>query len=150
MARSLNRAQIIGNVVKDGDFRLTPTGTPICVFTVATNRNWKTSTGELKEEANYHRVVTWQKLAEICSQLVKKGVKIFVEGRMSDKRLQDGSFAHEVVADDVIILSAKTTDTNTEEAPKIEEKKDVKKEEVKEEPVLVTETIEVITESEVK
>ena len=66
MARSLNRAQIIGNVVKDGEYKLTPQNTPICIFTVATNRSWKTSTGELKEEADYHRVVAWQKLADIC------------------------------------------------------------------------------------
>ena len=104
MARSLNRGQIIGNVVKDGDYRLTPQNTPICVFTVATNRNWKTAAGEQKEEADYHRVVAWQKLAEICSQLIKKGVKVYVEGRMSNKRLADGSFAHEIVADDIIVL----------------------------------------------
>ena len=143
MARSLNRAQIIGNVVKDGDFRLTPTGIPICVFTVATNRSWKTAAGELKEEANYHRVVAWQKLAEICSQLVKKGVKIYVEGRMADKRLEDGTFAHEIVADDIIVLSTRSAEAKTEEAPKVE----VKPEEKKEEPVLVTETIEIVTET---
>lgn len=142
MARSLNRAQIIGNVVKDGDFRLTPQNTPICVFTVATNRNWKTAAGELKEEANYHRVVAWQKLAEICSQLIKKGVKVYVEGRMADKRLDDGSFAHEIVADDIIVLervNKPIESTIPEELPKTE-------------PVVlteVTETIE-ITKEEVK
>lgn len=154
MARSLNRAQIIGNVVKDGDFRLTPTGTPICVFTVATNRNWKTSSGELKEEANYHRVVAWQKLAEICSQLVKKGTKIYVEGRMADKRLDDGTFAHEIVADDIIVLSARPAVEKVEEKPvdtsktATEQKTDGKAKTATEaEPVLVTETIEIVTET---
>ena len=104
MARSLNRAQVIGNVVKDAEYKVTPQNTPICIFTVATNRNWKTAAGEVKEETDFHRVVAWQKLAEICSQFIKKGVKVYVEGRISNKRLEDGTYMHEIVADDVIVL----------------------------------------------
>lgn len=102
--RSLNRATIIGNVVKDADYRITTQNTPMCFFSVATNRGWKTSLGEEKEEAEFHRVVAWQKLAEICNQFVKKGVKVYVEGRMSTKKLEDGTYVHEIVADDIIVL----------------------------------------------
>ena len=104
MSKSVNRAELIGNLVKDVEFKVTPTGTPIATFVVATNRSWKTSAGELKEETEFHRVVAWQKLADICAKLLKKGSKVYVEGRMASKKLDNGTYMHEVVADDVIIL----------------------------------------------
>lgn len=113
MSRSLNRAQIIGNAVKDGEFKLTPSNTPICTFTVATNRSWKTAAGELKEETDFHRIVAWQKLAEICKLSIKKGVKVYVEGRISSKKLEDGTYVHEIVADDVIVLDRVKTEEPT-------------------------------------
>lgn len=111
MARSLNRAQLIGNVVKDAEYKVTAQNTPICTFTVATNRNWKTAAGDLKEESDFHRIVAWQKLADICNQFIKKGVKVYIEGRISNKRMEDGTYMHEIVADDVIILDRLTPKT---------------------------------------
>lgn len=68
MARSLNRAQLIGNLTRDPELRYTPNGTAVCSFGLATNRTWKTDTGEKREEADFHNIVAWNKLAEICSQ----------------------------------------------------------------------------------
>lgn len=83
MARSLNKVTIIGNLTRDPELRYTPQGTAVCSFGVATNRQWTTDTGEKKEDVEFHNVVAWNKLAEICSQILSKGRKVYVEGRLS-------------------------------------------------------------------
>jgi single-strand DNA-binding protein len=85
MARSLNRVQLIGNLTRDPELRYTPQGTAVCSFGLATNRSWTTETGEKKEEAEFHRIVAWNKLAELCSQFLTKGKKVYLEGRLSTK-----------------------------------------------------------------
>jgi single-strand DNA-binding protein len=81
-ARSLNKVQLIGNLTRDPELRYTPTGAAVCTIGLATNRTWTTDSGEKKEETEFHRVVAWNKLAELCSQLLAKGRKIYVEGRL--------------------------------------------------------------------
>lgn len=111
MARSLNKATLIGNLTRDPELRYTPQGTAVCTFSVATNREWTTESGEKKEDVEFHRVVAWNKLAEICSQLLTKGRKVFVEGRLQTRswQAQDGSQRQqtEVVITDMIILDSK-------------------------------------------
>ncbi|MBI2034644.1 MAG: single-stranded DNA-binding protein [Candidatus Levybacteria bacterium] len=108
MARSLNRVQLIGNLTRDPELRYTPSGTAVCTFGMATNRTWTTDTGEKREEADFHRIVAWNKLAEICSQFLTKGRKAYVEGRLSTRSWtgQDGAqrSTTEVVIDDMILL----------------------------------------------
>lgn len=108
MARSLNRVQLIGNLTRDPELRYTPTGTAVCSFGLATNRSWTTDTGEKKEETEFHRIVAWNKLAELCSQFLVKGRKVYVEGRLSTRSwtAQDGQqrSATEIVIDDMILL----------------------------------------------
>lgn len=108
MARSLNKVQLIGNLTRDPEMRYTPQGTAVCTFGVATNRQWTTESGEKKDEADFHNVVAWNKLAEICAQLLKKGRKVYVEGRLSTRswQAQDGTqrTRTEVVISDMIIL----------------------------------------------
>lgn len=82
MTRSLNKVTLIGNLTRDPELRYTPQGTAVCSFGVATNRQWVTD-GERKEDVEFHRIVAWNKLAEICAQLLKKGRKVYVEGRLS-------------------------------------------------------------------
>jgi single-strand DNA-binding protein len=82
MARSLNKVTLIGNLTRDPELRYTPQGTAVCSFGVATNRQWSTETGEKKEDVEFHNVVAWNKLAEICSQILSKGRKVYVEGRL--------------------------------------------------------------------
>lgn len=112
-SRSLNKVQLIGNLTRDPELRYTPTGAAVCTLGIATNRTWTTDAGEKKEETEFHRVVAWNKLAELCSQLLSKGRKIFVEGRLRTNAwtAQDGSQRNttEVVIEDMIILDSKRT-----------------------------------------
>jgi single-strand DNA-binding protein len=91
--------------------RYTPQGTAVCTFGLATNRQWTTETGEKKEDAEFHRIVAWNKLAEICSQLLVKGRKVYVEGRLQTRSWtgQDGAQKQttEIVINDMIILDPK-------------------------------------------
>lgn len=111
MARSLNRVQLIGNLTRDPELRYTPQGTAVCTFGLATNRSWTTDNGDKKEEAEYHKIVAWNKLGELCSQLLTKGRKVYVEGRLSTRSWtgQDGSqkTTTEIVIDDMIILDSR-------------------------------------------
>jgi len=110
-ARSLNKVQLIGNLTRDPELRYTPQGTAVCSFGMATNRSWTTDTGDKREETEWHRIVAWAKLAELCSQLLFKGRRIYVEGRLQTRQwtAQDGSprSTTEVVIDDMIILDSK-------------------------------------------
>ena len=76
MARSLNRVQLIGNLTRDPELRYTPQGTAVCTIGLATNRSWTTDGGDKKEEVEYHKIIAWNKLGELCSQLLSKGRKI--------------------------------------------------------------------------
>jgi single-strand DNA-binding protein len=111
MARSLNKVMLIGNLTRDPELRYTPQGTAVCTFGVATNRQWTTESGEKKEDAEFHRVVAWNKLAEICSQLLKKGRKVYVEGRLQTRSWtgQDGTqrTSTEIVFSDMVILDSR-------------------------------------------
>ena len=111
MARSLNRVQLIGNLTRDPELRYTPNGTAVCSFGVATNRNWTTDAGEKKDEAEFHNIVAWNKLAELCSQFLLKGSKVFVEGRLATRtwQAQDGAQRNktEIVISDMILLDGK-------------------------------------------
>ena len=141
MARSLNRAQLIGNLTRDPELRYTPSGTAVCSFSIATNRNWTTDTGEKKEEVEFHRIVAWNKLAELCSQFLTKGRKVFVEGRLTTRSwdAQDGTKKQttEIIINDMILLDNRRTGTEEpvaeeaveEEAPKEKVSKKAAKEE---------------------
>ena len=111
VSRSLNKVQLIGNLTRDPELRYTPSGAAVCTIGLATNRYWTTEAGEKKEDVEFHRVVAWNKLAELCSQLLTKGRKIYVEGRLrtSAWTAQDGSqrTTTEVVIDDMILLDSR-------------------------------------------
>jgi len=111
MARSLNRVQLIGNLTRDPELRYTPNGNAVCTFSIATNRSWTTDSGEKREEVDFHRIVAWNKLGELCSQFLVKGRKVYVEGRLSTRNWtgQDGTqkSTTEVVIDDMILLDNK-------------------------------------------
>jgi single-strand DNA-binding protein len=108
MAASLNKATIIGNLTRDPEMRQTTSGQNVCSFAVATNRTWKNAQGEKQESAEYHNVVAWGKLAEICSQYLGKGRKVYIDGRLQtrDWEGQDGvrRYRTEIVAENMIML----------------------------------------------
>lgn len=108
--RSLNKVMLIGNLTRDPQVRFTPSGTAVCTFGIATNRSWVPSDGsDRQEETEYHNIVAWSKLAEICGQLLKKGDKVYVDGRIRTRewKSQDGQDRRvtEIVIDNMMLLS---------------------------------------------
>ncbi|HCR80860.1 MAG: Single-stranded DNA-binding protein [Candidatus Pacebacteria bacterium GW2011_GWB1_47_8] len=156
-ARSLNKAMLIGNLTRDPNLRFTPNGTAVCSFGIATNRSWTSADGgEKQERVDFHNIVAWAKLAEICGQLLHKGDKVFVEGRIQtrDWKTEQGDDRRitEIVIDNMMLLSSRgngapvsdlpaddsagvssTDDTATDDSKKGKGKKRGKKAEVKEE-----------------
>jgi len=135
---SLNRAQIIGNVTRDPEMRYIPSGQAVVSFGIATNRRWRDKDGNNQEQTEFHDVVAWGKLAEIMGQILHKGNKVYVEGRLQTRSWegQDGAKRQrtEIVVDDFVALSPKgdfsgssiDAGPGVEEFP-IEDKKPVKK-----------------------
>lgn len=109
--RSLNKVMLIGNLTRDPELRYTASGTAVCNFGLATNRYWVTEGGEKKEETEFHRIVAWNKLAELCSQLLAKGRKVFVEGRLQTRTWTgaDGQqrTTTETIISNMVILDSK-------------------------------------------
>ena len=105
---SLNRATIIGNLTRDPELKQIPSGQSVCTFGVATNRSWTGQDGKKQEATEFHNVVAWGKLAEICGQYLNKGRKVYVEGRLQtrDWEGQDGvrRYRTEIVTENMIIL----------------------------------------------
>lgn len=111
-SRSLNRVMLIGNLTRDPELRYTPQGTPVCTFGLATNRSWQpASGGERQEETEFHRVVAWNKLAELCNELLFKGRKVYLEGRIQTRGWTDAQGTEktttEIVIDNMIVLDSK-------------------------------------------
>ncbi|MBI1908325.1 single-stranded DNA-binding protein [Candidatus Uhrbacteria bacterium] len=108
MANSLNRAMLIGNLTRDPELRKTANGQSVTSFSIATNRAFTTQTGERKEQADYHNIVAWGRLAEICAQYLTKGKKVYVDGRIQNREWegQDGQkrYRTEIVAENMIML----------------------------------------------
>jgi single-strand DNA-binding protein len=105
--RALNRVELIGNATRDAELHQTNSGTDVCSFTVATNRSWTKADGVKQEETEYHRVVAWGKLAQICSQFIRKASKVYIEGRLQTRKYEkDGveQSTTEIIAGDMILL----------------------------------------------
>lgn len=108
---SLNKVLLIGNLTRDPELRYTPSGAAVCTFGLATNRTYVASDGTKREEAEFIKIVSWNKLAELCSQLLAKGRKVYVEGRLQTRSWEtpDGQNRQttEVVIEDMRILDSK-------------------------------------------
>jgi single-strand DNA-binding protein len=110
--RSLNKVMLIGNLTRDPNLRFTPTSTAVCSFGIATNRAWTPADGgEKQERVDFHNIVAWSKLAEICGQLLHKGDKVYLEGRIQtrDWKTEDGQEKRitEIVIDNMMILNSR-------------------------------------------
>ena len=132
--RSLNKVQLIGNLTRDPELRTTPNGASVCTFGVATNSAWRTSDGVLEESTEFHNIVSWNKLAEICHQLLRKGMKVYVEGELRTRAWEDESgqkrWKTEIKISDMIVLGKVRDYVDSE---RIEGKGEVKVEDVEEE-----------------
>ena len=108
----LNKVMLIGNITRDPELRSTSSGQSVASFSVATNRVWKDpSSGERRESAEFHNIVAWGKLAEICGQYLRNGSKLYVEGRLQTRswQAQDGNkrYTTEIVMENMIMLDRK-------------------------------------------
>ena len=105
---NLNKVMIIGNVVRDPEMRTTNDGQNVTSFSVATNLVWKNQAGEKKEKAEFHNVVAWRRLAEISSQYLKKGSKVYIEGRLQTRSWDDPNgvkrYRTEIISENMIML----------------------------------------------
>jgi single-strand DNA-binding protein len=99
---------LVGRLTRNPELRHTTTNKAVCAFGLATNRVRTTETGEKQEEADFHRIVAWDKLAEVCNQYLKKGRMIHVEGRLQNRTYtgQDGieKYTTEIVAEEIMML----------------------------------------------
>jgi single-strand DNA-binding protein len=114
----MNKAIVLGNLGADAELRHTANGTPVTSFRVATNRRWTPKDGtEMKEETEWHNIVAWGRLAEVCGQYLKKGQPALVEGRLQTRSWEKEGvtrYMTEIVADNVIFLGAKATGARIE------------------------------------
>lgn len=112
MAKDLNKVMVIGRLGTDPEMRYTASGNPVTTFRVASSRQWKDSSGELREETEWFSIVTWNKLAEICNQYLSKNMRVYLEGRLQTRSREDSQsgqirYKTEVVANDMIILDSR-------------------------------------------
>jgi single-strand DNA-binding protein len=112
MAKSVNKVILIGNLGKDPEVKYTPQGTAVARLTVATNERYKDKSGEWQDRTEWHNVVLWQRLAEIAGEYLKKGGKVYIEGRLQtrswdDKQTNQKKYMTEVVANDLVLLSGR-------------------------------------------
>ncbi|RUM36032.1 MAG: single-stranded DNA-binding protein [Desulfobulbus sp.] len=105
----INKAILIGNLGADPELRYTQSGTPVASFTVATSRRWKDKEGQQQEETEWHKIVAWSRLAEICGEYLNKGSRVYIEGRLQTRKWQDQNgndrYTTEIVAQEMKMLS---------------------------------------------
>ncbi len=110
-SRSLNKAMVIGNLSRDPVLRTTSSGATVCTFGVATNTAWKNSDGELQERTEFHNIVAWNKLGEICAQILAVGMLVYIEGEIRTRTWDDDNgvrhYRTEVRASDMKLLDNK-------------------------------------------
>jgi single-strand DNA-binding protein len=114
MAKSVNKVILVGNLGKDPEVKYTPQGTAVAKITVATSSSYKDKTsGEWQETTEWHNVVLWQRLAEIAGEYLKKGNKVYIEGRLQtrswdDKTTGQKKYMTEVVANELVLLGGRS------------------------------------------
>jgi len=125
--KSLNKVLLIGNLGKDPELSYTASGIAVAKFSIATNERWKDAEGNVQERTEWHNIIAWRKLAEICGQYLKKGSKVYLEGKLQTRSWDDKNtgakrYATEVIADDLIMLDGRGAPMDTNGgAPAVEE-----------------------------
>lgn len=109
---SVNKVIVLGNLGRDPELRYTPSGAAVCNVSIATTRNWKSKdSGERQEETEWHRVVFYDRLAEIAGEYLKKGRPVYVEGRLKTRKWQDkdgkDNYTTEVIAEQMQLLGGR-------------------------------------------
>ena len=112
MAKSVNKVILVGNLGKDPEVKYTPSGVPVAKFSLATNERFKDKGGEWQDRTEWHSIVAWQRLAEIVGEYVKKGSKVYIEGRLQtssweDKQSGEKKYRTEIVAHEIVLLGGR-------------------------------------------
>ena len=111
MSRSLNKSQLIGNLGADPEVRSTTNGTRVATLSIATSRRWNNAQGQQQEKTEWHRVICWDKLAEICERYLKRGDRIYVEGSIEYRQWEDKDgqtkYTTEIRARELIMLGGR-------------------------------------------
>ena len=111
MAGYLNKAMVIGNLGRDPEMRYTQGGQAVTNFSVATSRRWTGQDGEPREDTEWHRIVAWGKLAEICNEYLSKGSSVYIEGRIQTRQYEDREgvtrYTTEIVAREMQMLGSR-------------------------------------------
>jgi single-strand DNA-binding protein len=116
--KSVNKVILIGNLGKDPELKYTPQGTPVAKLSLATNERFKGKDGQWQDRVEWHNVVLWQRLAEIAGEHLKKGSKLYIEGRLEtrswdDKQTGQKKYATEIIAKDLVMLGADARTAST-------------------------------------
>jgi len=113
-SRSVNKVILIGNLGGDPELRHTVSNIPVVNFTVATNESWVNKEGVREERTEWHRVVAWRRLAEICHEYLRKGRQVYIEGKLQTRRWEDQNgqkrFMTEIVVDEMVILGQRVAE----------------------------------------
>jgi len=117
MAKDLNKVILIGRLGQDPELKYTQSGIAVVKFTLATNQQWKDQDGNAQDKTEWHNIVAWRRLAEICAEYLKKGSKVYLEGSLSTGSWEDENkkkhYKTEVVLNDMIMLDSKGTSENS-------------------------------------
>jgi single-strand DNA-binding protein len=110
--KSVNKVILLGNLGKDPEVKYTPQGTPVAKIALATNERYKDKDGQWQDRTEWHNLVLWQRLAEIAGEYLKKGSKVYVEGRLQtrsweDKQTNQKKYMTEVVVNDLVLLGGR-------------------------------------------
>jgi single-strand DNA-binding protein len=122
MARSLNKVMLIGNLGKDPEVRHLENGTAVANFSIATSESYKDkNSGEVISNTDWHNVVVWRGLADVAEKYLKKGDKVYLEGKLRSRSYQDPQgvtkYITEVVVDDMVMLGGKPSSDSTNPSP---------------------------------
>jgi len=111
MSRALNKVMLIGNVGKDPELKHTPSGIPVAHFRLATSESWRDKDGTFCEHTDWHNVVAWRGLADVVSKIVRKGTRVFIEGKLRTRKYDDKNsvrhFHVEILAENILLLDNK-------------------------------------------
>lgn len=110
----INKAILIGNLGADPEIRYTQSGTQVATFNIATTERWKGQDGQMQENTEWHKIVAWSKLAEICGEYLQKGSRVYIEGRIQTRKWQDQNgvdrYTTEIIAREMKMLSPRGGD----------------------------------------
>jgi single-strand DNA-binding protein len=114
----INKVILIGNLGADPEIRYTQSGTPVVNFRIATTERWKGQDGQQQEQTEWHSIVAWRRLAEICAEFLSKGSKVYIEGKLQTRKWQDQNgndrYTTEIVARDMQMLTPRGTSSGGE------------------------------------